>query len=62
MKEDAVLFSGSSFCSACATETAAVSSTETADADVKAATAVSGSSYYCSAAADAAATDSAKNL
>ena len=55
MMEDAVLFSGLSFCFACATATAAVSSAAAiAAADVKAATAVSGSSYYCSAAADAA--------
>lgn len=54
MTEDAVLFSGSSFCFACATATAAVSSAAAiAAADVKAATAASGSSYYCSAAADA---------
>ena len=39
--------------------TATVFSAETAAADVTAATAVSGSSYYCSAAADAAATASA---
>ena len=53
---DAALSFGSSFCFACATATAAASWAAVA-ADVKKATAVSGLSCYCSAAA--AATDSA---